>query len=346
MEKTITRTVIKLVALGLGIFPTYARSQDTESVDVRYICTFGSKYGIHPPRLTNKKAVVAATGHSDYPYGLGFPVGVTSDARGRVWITDNATKSVHVFDRDKGTYREIKRVGGVPLAQPAGIAADRLGRMFVVDTALANVFAFDENGEFDRPLLKPGAAVLQAPNAVALSEDQHTLYIVDPPQNAIVALNREGDVNAVIPLTEEAREPVSISVVQNQLYVLGLKYHRVAIVSPAGKPRGEIRWEGIPIPPAFTYDPWSQRFLVANPRLTVTEVFSGTGQPIGAFGQDGDGVDQNRRTSALQVDSQGFIYVVDSHNGKVLVFREGTGTRPGPPVTEPTRTLLPGKSSP
>jgi hypothetical protein len=40
--------------------------------------------------------------------------------------------------------------------------------------------------------------------------------------------------------------------------------HGVRILSPAGRPRGELQWEGVNIPTAFTYDPIQRLFLVAN----------------------------------------------------------------------------------
>lgn len=292
----------------------------TGTVELRHLCTFGSKEGIHPPRLVNKKAAVAALGQGEHPYGLGFPVAVATDLKGRIWITDSATASVHVFDRSSGGYREFHKLPDATLEQPAGIVADRQGRMYVVDTALANVFVFDENGEFNRPLIKPAEHTLTSPTSIALSDDGRTIYVADPPKNQIVALNREGEVNSTIPLTAATREPGSITVIRNQLYVLGTREHRVEIFSPGGERVGELRWDGIQFPTAFAYDEQNRRFLVANPRLMIVELFDEKGQSVGAFGQMGEHVDQQERIDGLHVDPRGLVYVVDSHHGKVLVF--------------------------
>jgi sugar lactone lactonase YvrE len=291
-----------------------------DTVELRYLCTFGSKEGIHPPRLANKKAAVAAVGQGEHPYGLGFPVAVATDTKGRIWITDSATSSVHVFDRSSSAYKEFRKLPDATLVQPAGIAADRQGRMYVVDTALANVFVFDENGEFNRPLIKPAEHTLTSPTAITLSEDGRTIYVADPPKNQIVAFNREGEVNTNILLTAAAREPGSLSVIHNQLYVLGAREHRVEIFSPAGEHLGELRWDGIPFPTAFAYDEQNRRFLVANPRLMIVEIFDEKGQGVGAFGQMGEHADQQERIDGLHVDPHGLTYMVDSHHGKVLVF--------------------------
>jgi len=293
----------------------------TDSVQFHYECTFGSKFGIHPPKISNKRFAVAATGESDHPYGLGFPEGVATDLNDRVWITDSGTASVHVFDRATGAYREIRRAGDFTLVRPSGIASDSQGRIYVVDSELANVFVF-EDGEYMRALVKRGQHTLTHPTAIAFSENQRTIYVADPPRNLIVALDREGEVDGTISLTEATREPCAISVVNNQVYVLGARQHRVEIFSPAGVRRGELRWEDIPLPLAFTFDDSHHRFLVANPRRMVVEVFGADQRGIGAFGQLGSRVDQQERIECVYVDRRGLVYLVDSHHGKVVVFRE------------------------
>ena len=338
MARTITRTTTRLKSgtgfslcirqpatralAGLLVAIALVAGQSAgETVELRYLCTFGDKDGIHPPRILNKKLAVAATGRGEHPYGLGFPEGVATDLDGRIWITDSGTASVHIFDRKSGAYREIRKAGNYTLEQPTGIACDREGRMYLVDTALSNVFVF-ENGEYARALMKPATRhLLTGPTVIAFSEDEHTIYVADPPRNAIVALNREGEVDLTIPLTEATREPVAIAVINNQIYVLGSLQHRVEFFSPAGERRGELRWDGVQFPTTFAFDAEKRRFLVANPRVAAVEIFDEEGRGLGAFGQLGDRVDQQRKIETLHVDPHGLVYLVDSHHGKVLVFK-------------------------
>lgn len=285
-----------------------------------YLYTFGSKEGIHPPKVLNGRAARTAVGSGDHPYGLGFPVAVASDRAGRIWITDSGTLSVHIFDMERGGYREIRKVLGVPFQQPGGITSDAQGRMYLVDTGTGAVYVFDEQGEFDRTMVKPNSHVLEQPTAIAISEDGRSLYVADPPRNAVVELNREGEVNSVIHLPPELNNPIALSVARNQIYVLGESQHRVGIFSPKGQSRGEIRWDGIRAPPAIAWDSRGSRFLVANPRWSVVQSFDEAGHDDGAFGQAGERVDQVKRIDGLFTDWKGRVYEVDSHNGKVLVF--------------------------
>jgi len=301
-----------------------AFGQAPPSIEFRYLYTFGSKDGIHPRTLLNRRPATAALGRPENPYGLVYPVAVATDLHRRVWITDSGTLSVHVFDMANRGYREIRRVGDMPLQQPSGLAVDRQGRIFLTDSGSGAVFVFDEKGEFDHWLVKPRDRVLESPTAIAISGDGRTIYVADPPKNVVVALNREGEVNGTINLPPELSEPTAISVAGNQVYVLGNRYHKVGVFSSGGKQRGEFRWEGIQSPSAFTYDSGQQQFLVANPRWMIVEVFNEQGQNLGALGQPGEGVDQMRRVDSLHVDSQGLLYLVDSHHGKVLVFADSS----------------------
>jgi hypothetical protein len=314
--RNIGGTLIIAAALASGQAP----AQAPPSVDFRHLYTFGSKEGIHPNTVLNRKPAIVALGRAENPYGLVFPVAVVTDLRGRVWITDSGTASVHVFDVATGAYREIRRVGDVPLRQPSGLAVDGQGRIFLTDSGTGAVFMFDEKGEFQHALLKPGEHFLESPTAIALSEDGKTIYVADPPKNVVVELNREGEVNGTINLPPELGEPSAISVIHNQVYVLGNRQHKVGIFSPDGTQRGESRWDGIQFPSAFTYDAGRQRFVVANPRWMVVEIFNEEGQNLAAFGQLGEGVDQMQRVDSLHVDPKGLLYLVDSHHGKVLVF--------------------------
>jgi len=310
---------MRIPAGTLMIAAVLCAGQEADQVDFRHLFTFGSKLGIHPPKVLNRKVAKGALGEGDHPYGLVFPVAVTTDLHHRVWIADGVTASVQVFDPEGGSYREIRRAADLMLRQPSGIASDNQGRVYVSDALGGFILVFDETGEFDHALMKR-ERLLESPGAIAISEDSKSIYVADPPRNVIVELNREGEINSTIQLPAEFRDPTGIAVVHNQIYVLGGQEHRVGIFSPAGRLRGEMRWDGIAFPTAFAYDAPRNRFVVVNPRWALIQVMREDGTTIGFFGQQGEGVDQMQRVDYLHVDSRGYVYVVDSRHGKVLVF--------------------------
>jgi DNA-binding beta-propeller fold protein YncE len=289
------------------------------------VCTFGSRNGIHPPRLLNKKPALAALGEPENPYGLVFPVAVTTDLRGRVWITDNGTASVHVFDRESGGYREFRKLDGIPLVSPSAITSDDQGRIYLADAGTGALYVFDEHGEYDHSLTRRGPRILETPSAIALSEDNRTIYVADAARNVILELNREGEVDGRIELPAELSRPAALAVVHNQIYVLGAQRHIVGVFSPGGKRREDMRWEGVVAPTAFAYDTLRGRFDVANQRWMVVDVFDEAGHNLGSFGQLGERVDQMLGIDCIHADRRGSVYIVDSHHGKVLVFGEIAG---------------------
>lgn len=316
MARTTTRIRIRVATLLAAASLAFA----AQPLQYRYQRTYGSKHGIQPPKILNRKAAKAAVGEAVHPYGLGFPVAVTTDLRGRVWITDNGTNSVHVFG-EAGFYREIRRTPDGELQQPAGIATDSSGHVYVVDSALGQVFVFDEKGEYERTLIgRREARILKRPTWIAITRNRRTLYVADPDSRAVFAFNQEGEVNSTIALPADLGEPAAMTVVENDLYVLGRGQAGARVFTATGNPRGSRNWGEIRFPMALAWD--GCRFAVANPRWMVVEIYNAAGESVGVFGQTGDGVDQVRRIDSLYMDDRGSVYVVDSREGKVLVFAD------------------------
>jgi hypothetical protein len=286
-----------------------------------HLCTYGSKHGIHPPKIANRRTVKAATGESEHPYGLGFPTGIVTDRKQRIWIADSGTASVHVFDPASGEYREIRRAGDVLLQQPSGVAIDRQGYIYVTDTALGTVFAFDPSGDFDRPLIpRKSGRLLEGPTSIAASEDGRAIYVADPPRKTILALNREGEPITTIGSPEMPIDALALSVIGSEIFALDRSSHKVKVLSAGGVLRREMQWNEIQFPSAFAFDSRRGLFFVANPRWMVIDILERDGRSIGTFGEYGDGVSQMKSVDALYVDPSGLVYAADSHNGKVLVF--------------------------
>lgn len=307
--------VFILAALLIG-------GQPAPEPQFRHLYTYGSKQGIHPPRILNRRAARAALGENDHPYGLAFPSSVVTDSKRRVWIADSGTASVHVFDPASGAYREIRRAGDVVLQQPCGLTTDRQGYIYLTDTALGGVFVYDQAGEFDRSLIpRKSGRLLDGPTVIAPSEDGRTIFVADPPRKVIVALNREGESAGIIGSADMPVDALSLSIVGSEIHELDRRSHKIEIFSFSGVLRRELAWDDILLPSAFAYDRRRGWFFVVNPRWMVVDVFS-EGRNLSAFGEYGDGVRQMKSVDALYVDPDGLIYAADSHEGKVLVFGE------------------------
>lgn len=310
-----------LLAACLAVQPLANCAELQPPLEYRHLYTYGSRNGLHPPKVLNRRPAATAMGQGDFPWGIGVPEAVATDRAGRVWITDSGTNSVHVFDTATGGYKEIRRAGDAQLQQPAGIVADSAGRIYLSDSATGGVFVFDENGEFDHSLVpKRFGRVLENPVSLALSENGATIFVVDAGRSMVVALNREGEEVGTFRLPPRLTQPTCISVINNLVYVLGSFRHIVEGFTPSGRPEGELKWEGIRATGAFSFDVKSRRYFVADMRLMLVQVFAEDGVSLGSFGQRGEGVDQMQRVDSIHVDARGRVYLTDSLHGKVLVF--------------------------
>ena len=293
----------------------------------QHLCTYGSKHGIHPPKILNRRAARAAIGEDEHPYGLAYPSSVVTDSKHRIWIADSGTASIHVFDPGSAAYREIRRAGDAALQQPAGLTIDRQGYIYVTDTASGGIFAFDPTGEFDRSLIpKKRGRLLEGPTVIAPSEDGRTIFVADPPRKVIVALNREGESVGTIGSEGSPVDAISLAIVGSEIYELDRRTHKIEIYSFSGVLRREWEWEDVRLPSAFAYDRARNLFFVVNPRWMVIDIFNADGRNLSAFGEYGDAVHQMKSVDALYVDPQGLVYATDSHEGKVLVFGESVQT--------------------
>lgn len=293
----------------------------TELVQYRHLRTYGSKQGIQPPRILNHRLAKLALGEDDPPYEIAAPSGVVVDAQKRVWIADGGNPCIHIFDPASGSYRRIRRAGDMLLQGPAGISIDYQGRIYVSDAPTGNVFVFDKEGEYARTLTpKKRERLLESPTAIAIAENGRTVYVLDPPRHVVVALNQEGESIGTFGLSGELNLPVAISVVGDDVYVLDTGLRRVRIFTAIGRLRGDLKIEGVPFPSAFAYDPGRLWHFVGNPSFGVVQAFDREGRNTSDLGSIGDAVNQVRKIDALYIDSQQRVYVIDSHNGKVLVF--------------------------
>ena len=96
------------------------------------------------------------------------PVGITCDASGMLYLTDNGPKVIKVFDAQRGTLlRTIGTPGGTKagkwdparLVNPAGLAVDKLGKTWIADYTYTpkRIQRFTADGQPDKAFLGPTA---------------------------------------------------------------------------------------------------------------------------------------------------------------------------------------------
>jgi DNA-binding beta-propeller fold protein YncE len=225
------------------------------------------------------------TGSQPVRVRLAGPHDIFAGGDGKSYITDTATRSVHVFDREAGVHREISASGAGEegLLSPIGIAAADDGRVFVSDSLLGAVFVYDAPGNFLRSI---GKGELARPTGIALDGVRRRLYVVDTTAHEVKIFDLEGTL----------------------LFSIGGR----------GKKAGSFNY---PTCVALDRD---GRVYVGDTMNFRIQIFDREGGYLSQFGEAGDGTGYFSQIKGLDLDSEGHIYVTDARFDVVQVFtREG-----------------------
>ena len=131
--------------------------------------------------------------HIDYLSGefpKGFPYRMAADPRGRIFVTDPAVSSVHVFDRLNHKRWEIRGDRHHRLSRPAHIAADADGNLYITDLELSGVLVYDASGFFLRTI---GSGELSTSSGVWVDRDRRKLYVSDCWRGEVLSFDLDGN---------------------------------------------------------------------------------------------------------------------------------------------------------
>ncbi|MFQ6084508.1 MAG: hypothetical protein ACE5WD_14295, partial [Candidatus Aminicenantia bacterium] len=114
---------------------------------VKLINSFSSpkELGIKAPWYRKFHRVI--TGKKEEKIKIISPYNIFVDEKGKIYVTDTFTRSIHIFDRKSKKYWEIFSIKGGSFYSPIGVAVDYRERIFVSDSILKKVFVFNKNGK-------------------------------------------------------------------------------------------------------------------------------------------------------------------------------------------------------
>jgi len=226
------------------------------------------------------------------------PYGVTTDAEGRLYVTDTGLGAVLVFDPQKKEVRPLGVEGQVRLVTPIGVAVDSLGRVFVSDADLDQVFAFGVDGRVELALGR--AEGIKNPAGIAIDRRRDRLYVADSHTHRLFVYDTRG----------------------------------VPLGSWGDRGPGEGQFN---FPTNVAVDREGNVYVVDTGNFRV-QVFDPDGTPLTTFGEAGDGFGNFTRPKGIALDSEGHVYVVDAafnnfqvfdDDGRLLLFVGTLGTEPG-----------------
>lgn len=210
-----------------------------------------------------------------------FPIGITGDDRGYIYVSDSLQKQVLVFDR-KGN--RVFSIDSVNFQRPTGIAFNQQDQsLYVVDTPAHDIKVFDQNGNFKEVFGHRGTAPgeFNFPTCICIDRSGR-IYIGDSLNFRIQIFNRPGEV--------------------------------VKSFGQAGNGSGYFsKIKGIAVDGLG-------HIYVSDAQFDAVQIFDPEGNFLLAFGESGTGPGEFRFPAGIFIDKHDIIYIVDKLNRRVQVF--------------------------
>jgi len=257
------------------------------------------------------------------------PHGVAVDAEERLYVVDNFSRKVHVYDR-RGNRHFVFPEQGPDFVSPIGIAIDeRRGRVYVTDSADAVVRVFDREGVEVSGGIRGGA--MGRPTGIAVSAATDELLVVDTLNSTVLRFSLgdhalKGLTGAEGTADGRFHSPTHLSVSRDGgLVVTDSLNHRVQVFAPDGKFLRAFGAAGdtpghFSRPKGAAVDSDGNIYVV-DALFDNVQVFDRNGVLLIAFGGPGQGPGEFWLPSGIFIDRGDAIYVSDSYNKRVQVFQ-------------------------
>ncbi len=255
--------------------------------------------------------------------------------RGRIYVSDQGTSSVHAFDVPRRRFHRFGHRGPGRLQKPMGIAVDHALRVYVVDAGARAVQVYDALGLH---LATVGSAAdLVLPVAVAVTPDGGEIYVVDrggmdSDSHRVAVFDPKGTLLRVLGgLGAEPgslRLPMDIAVyADGRVAVLDSGNFRVQTWRPDGAPES---WWGAPgsgpgdfgRPRSLAIDA-EGIIYVGDSFFSDVKAFAEDGRPLLPIGGKGDGSTAGsfNLLAGIASDETGRLYAIDQATRSLHVFR-------------------------
>lgn len=270
--------------------------------------------------------------------GMRKPYGVAVH-KGRVFVSDTASKDVKVFDIPGQRFFAIGQDPDIPatdrLAKPIGISADGAGDLYVADASAKFIKVYDREGKFLRKF--GGDTFFDRLASVKVDKKGERVYVVD-----IGGISSENHRVRVFDAksgkhlfdfgkrgvgTGEFNLPRDIAIGKDKLYVVDGGNFRIQVFDMEGKfiqTFGSVgkQFGSFGRPKEADTDADGNLYVI-DAAFGNFQIFNPQGELLLFIGEraDGDAPGRFGLPSGVAVDENGRIYVVDQLFKKVDIFR-------------------------
>ena len=266
---------------------------------------------------------------------LNVPWRVAVSDDNHVIVTECDGHCVTILDREGKKVKSLGGEGGsgnVKFSFPCGVAITP-DKFILVSDGNHRIQKISMDGYLIASVGEEGSEPLQFhdPYGIAISPITGQVYIADKFNHRIQVLNpdltfshsfgSEGSANG------QFQCPRDIAIdSQGLVYVTDRDNHRIQKFSPDGKFVGQFGTEGsgpgqLKYPYGITIDTAATGLVYVsehgNNRISV---FTSDGVFVSSFGSEGSNIDQFNDPSGLTLDKDGFLYVCDFSNNRLVVY--------------------------
>jgi DNA-binding beta-propeller fold protein YncE len=296
----------------------------------------GSEVGI---RLAYKRVTICSV-DQEYlgEFGTGgtgngefwWPSSLAFDSHGRLYVSDEALHRITIFDKD-GQFLDQWGANGSrdgELNRPSYISFDQEDNLYVADSLNHRIQKFAKDGLFLSKWGGPGDGPGQfnMPWGITI-DDVGNLYVADWRNDRIQKFSLEGGFLAEWGTSGsgagQLQRPSSVAVdPTGLLYVTDWGNERVQVLSQDGKTLGVMRGDSID-------SRWAEEYFSANPQEAQERRRSDLEPTIKPREEQSREESANIEKllwgpTAVKVDTQGRIYIVDSCRHRLQIYQKVT----------------------
>ena len=256
------------------------------------------------------------------------PYAITTDSKGRIYVSDTGLGTVWVFDPTTRDVRFIGESGSIRLVTPSGLVVDDRDVLYVADANLDRVFAFDQQG---RVVLSIGEKdEFYSPGGLALHQGLGRLYVADAGLHRIRVydsltgrfLFQFGGRGAE---PGKFNYPTHLALRGSRLYVTDTMNFRVQVFDLDGRYVSKIGEMGSSLgqfarPKGVGVDAEGNVY-VADAAFNNFQIFDAAGELLLFVGHVGTKTGEFWLPAGLHIDREDRVYVVDQYNRRVEVFQ-------------------------
>ncbi|MES9991773.1 MAG: hypothetical protein ABW098_07460 [Candidatus Thiodiazotropha sp.] len=260
--------------------------------------------------------------------GMVLPMAVVENNQNQLFVADPGINAIHMFDRDRGMYKIIKRKDGKDFDSPVGLAADKNGNVYIADSVLGLVFVIGVND--DEAEQVDFEANFNRPTSIAVDSENGWIYIVDTGLHKISIFNSnktllknfgsrgvgKGQFNFPTHIWKNKNGEILVT---DSLNFRIQRFDRHGnYIEEFGKPGNAIG--SFSRPKGVAEDRYGHVYVVDSLFHNV-QLFDTTGYQLMDFGNQGSKLGQFWLPVGIFITEDDTIYLCDSYNQRVQVFK-------------------------